>query len=181
MGEMILYSDNTTNSRTDYYILRMWVSEDYEITGESKFFTIKVNVYGTDTHINTNGITLNKNSMTLEEGQSEKLTATITPDYATNKEVTWTSSNETIAVVDSTGQVTAKSVPGLTGKVIITASDSKGHTASCTVTVKKPDPTGVEIKDNITEINLTAPGDQLQMDQQVNLMRYQCLMEILNS
>ncbi len=157
-GEMILHSDSTTSTRTDYYILRMWVAESYQVTGESKFFTIKVNVYGTDSHINTSGVTLNKNSMTLEEGESEQLSATVLPEYATDKSVTWTSSNTDVAVVDSSGNVTAQSISGTTATAVVTARDANGHSATCTVTVNKPDPTGVEIEDNITELNLTAPG-----------------------
>ncbi len=157
-GEMLLHSDSTTSTRTDYYILRMWVAEDYQVTGESKFFTIKVNVYGTDSHINVSSISLNKNSLTLDEGESEQLSATVLPDYATDKSVTWTSSNTDVAVVDSSGNVTAQSISGITATATITATDSKGHSASCVVTVNKPEPTGVEIEDNITELNLIAPG-----------------------
>ncbi len=158
-GEMLLHSDSTTSTRTDYYILRMWVAEGYQVTGESKFFTIKVNVYGTDSHINTSGISLNKNSMTLEEGESEQLSATVLPDYATNKNVTWESSNSDVAVVDSSENVTAQSISGTTATATITATDANGHSASCVVTVNKPEPTGVEIEDNILELNLIAPGE----------------------
>ncbi len=157
-GEMLLHSDSTTTTRTDYYILRMWVNENYQVTGESKFFTIKVNVYGTDSHINVSSISLNKNSMSLDEGESEQLSVTVLPEYATNKDLTWTSSNTDVAVVDSNGYVTAQSINGTTATTTITATDSKGHSATCTVTVNKPEPTGVEIEDNITELNLIAPG-----------------------
>ncbi len=157
-GEMLLHSDSTTTTRTDYYILRMWVAEDYQVTGESKFFTIKVNVYGTDSHINTSGISLNKNSMTLDEGESEQLSATVLPEYATDKSVTWASSNTDVAVVDSNGNVTAQSISGTTATAVVTARDANGHSATCTVTVNKPEPTGVEIEDNILELNLIAPG-----------------------
>ncbi len=158
-GEMLLHSDSTTSTRTDYYILRMWVDENYQITGESKFFTIKVNVYGTDSHINVSSISLNKNSMTLDEEESEQLSATVLPDYATNKSVTWESSNTDVAVVDSSGNVTAQSISGTTATATITARDANGHSASCVVTVNKPEPTGVEIEDNILELNLIAPGE----------------------
>ncbi len=157
-GEMLLHSDSTTSTRTDYYILRMWVAEDYIVTGESKFFTIKVNVYGTDSHINVSSISLNKNSMTLEEGESEQLSASILPDYATDKSVTWESSNTDIAVVDSNGNVTAQSITGITATATITATDSKGHSASCVVTVNKPEPTGVEVVGSPEEINLITGG-----------------------
>ncbi len=157
-GEMLLHSDSTTSTRTDYYILRMWVAEDYIVTGESKFFTIKVNVYGTDSSISSSGISLNKNTLTLDEGQSEKLIATVTPDYATDKSVTWESSNTSVAVVDSNGNVTAQSLPGTSGIANITAHDANGHVATCVVTVEKPVPNGVEVVGNTTELNLITGG-----------------------
>ncbi len=160
-GEMLLHSDSTTNTRTDYYILRMWVAENYQITGESKFFTIKVNVYGTDSHINTSGISLNKNSMELDEGESEQLSATVLPDYTTNKSVTWVSSNTNVAVVDSEGNVTAQSIPGTTASATITVTDANGHSASCVVTVNKPEPTGVEVVGAPEEIELITGGDTI--------------------
>ncbi len=160
-GEMLLHSDSTTTTRTDYYILRMWVAEDYQVIGESKFFTIKVNVYGTDSHINVSSISLNKNNMTLDEGESEQLSATVLPDYATNKSVTWTSSNTDVAVVDSSGNVTAQSISGTTATATITARDANGHSASCVVTVNKPEPTGVAVVGAPEEIELITGGDTI--------------------
>ncbi len=160
-GEMLLHSDSTTSTRTDYYILRMWVAEEYQVTDESKFFTIKVNVYGTDSHINTSGISLNKNNLTLDEGESEQLSATVLPDYATNKSVTWTSSNTNVAVVDSEGNVTAQSISGTTATATITARDANGHSASCVVTVNKPVPKGVEVVGSPEEIELITGGDTI--------------------
>ena len=55
-------------------------------------------------------ITLNKIEAEIFVGVEEKLTATVLPEDATNKDVTWTSSDTTIATVDSNGKVTAKSV-----------------------------------------------------------------------
>ncbi len=157
-GEMLLHSDSATSTRTDYYILRMWVAEDYIVTGESKFFTIKVNVYGTDSHVNVSSISLNKNSMSLDEGESDQLSATVLPEYATNKSVTWSSSNTDVAVVDSSGNVTAQSISGTTATATITATDVNGHSASCVVTVNKPEPTGVAVVGNTTELNLITGG-----------------------
>lgn len=70
----------------------------------------------------------------VELGQTLKIWITFTPDTATNKKVTWTSSDETIATVDNTGRVTPKKV----GQVIITATSEDGNkTSTCTVTVKE--------------------------------------------
>ena len=80
------------------------------------------------------GITLNKSSLTLTSaGQTSTLVATVTPSNATNKSVTWTSSNTSVATVSSTGVVTAKA----NGTTNITAKTADGTnlTAQCTVTV----------------------------------------------
>ena len=50
------------------------------------------------------GITLNETSGNLQVGETKTLTATVTPTNATNKNVTWTSSNDTIAKVDIKGK-----------------------------------------------------------------------------
>ena len=78
-------------------------------------------------------ITLNKTYLTLVEGQSETLVATVMPDDATDKSLTWTSSNEDIAVVSNTGRVTA--IGG--GSAIITVKAGE-KTATCTVQVTVP-------------------------------------------
>lgn len=76
------------------------------------------------------GLKLNKNSTTLLVGNSEKLTATITPSNANNKSITWTSSNPSVATVNSSGTITAKSA----GNTTITASLGN-FTAKCEVKV----------------------------------------------
>lgn len=77
------------------------------------------------------GVTLNKSSTTLTVGNSERLTATVSPDTATNKNVTWASQNTAVATVDA-GTVTAVSAG--TAVIIVTTEDG-GKTASCTITV----------------------------------------------
>ncbi|MBQ9548074.1 MAG: Ig domain-containing protein [Bacteroidales bacterium] len=79
-------------------------------------------------------VTLNKTSTTIYVGSTETLTATVTPADATNKTVTWTSSDTSVATVSSSGVVTAVG----RGTAVITATTvDGGYTASCTVTVKK--------------------------------------------
>lgn len=88
--------------------------------------TVKVNV-------KTTGVKLNKTSGYLYEGQSGKLTATVSPADATNKKLTWTSSNTSIATVDSSGKITAKKP----GTVYITCTTNNGgYTAQCKLTVR---------------------------------------------
>ena len=84
------------------------------------------------------GITLDKTTATVEEGATVTLTATVTPDNATDKTVTWSTSNEAIATV-SGGVVTGVKA----GEVTITAK-AGDKSATCTVTVTaaatEPDP-----------------------------------------
>ena len=53
-------------------------------------------------------VELNKTELPLKKGESETLVATVNPDNATNKTVTWSSDKSSVATVDSNGKVTAK-------------------------------------------------------------------------
>ena len=78
------------------------------------------------------GVSLDKTSLSMTVGDTQTLTATITPSNATNKAVTWTSSNMSIATVSSSGVVTAKAAG--TAAITVTTNDG-GKTAACTITV----------------------------------------------
>ena len=78
-------------------------------------------------------VTLDKTSLTLDVGGSDTLTATVKPDNATDKAVTWSSSNENVATVDQNGNV--KAVGAGTATITAAASDGSGKTATCEVTV----------------------------------------------
>ena len=89
-----------------------------------------------DTNVPIESIHVNKDTMSLTEGESATLTATISPSNTTlDKTVKWSSSNTAVASVDSAGKVTAKKA----GTAVITATSSNGKSASCTVTVKQKD------------------------------------------
>ena len=79
------------------------------------------------------GVSLDKTEIVLVEGSSEKLTATVEPTNATNKNVTWSSDHEAIATVDQNGTVTARRG----GQATITVTTADGSkTATCTVRVR---------------------------------------------
>ncbi len=80
------------------------------------------------------GVSLNKTSATLNVGDTLTLTATVSPTNATNKSVTWTTSNSSVARV-SNGVVTA--VTAGTATITVTTADGN-YTAKCTITVNKP-------------------------------------------
>ena len=77
-------------------------------------------------------ITLNTTSIRLEEGETFQLSATVSPDDATNKKVNWQTGNSAIAKVDETGLVSAVGV----GKTTVKAkSDDGSITETCDVEV----------------------------------------------
>ena len=82
-------------------------------------------------------IILNNTTLKLTEGGTSTLTATVQPTTATNKAITWTSSNTSVATV-SNGTVTA--VAAGTATITATAADGSGVKATCAVTVEKAAP-----------------------------------------
>ena len=95
-----------------------------------------ITVYDGTYVIPVTGVSLDESSITLDVGGNQTLTATVTPEDATNKKVCWSSDNEAVATVSEDGVVTA--VAG--GTAVITATTHDGlFTASCTVTVNAPD------------------------------------------
>ncbi len=92
-----------------------------------------------------NSVSLNISELVLDKGQSETLTATVNPDDATDKTVTWSSSDTKIVTVDSNGKVTA--VAGGTATITAKASDKQ---ATCTVTVSVPVESVVIDKESIS-------------------------------
>lgn len=91
--------------------------------------------FTTKSGVKVTGIKLNTTNKTVYKGESFNLSATVAPNNATNKGVTWSSSNTKVAVVDRYGKVTAVG----TGTAVITAkTEDGGYTAKCTVTVKAP-------------------------------------------
>ena len=82
--------------------------------------------------VNVTSVKLNKSSVTVNKGKTYQLKATVFPSNASNKAVTWSSSDKEIATVNSNGVVTAKKG----GKVVITCkTNDKSMTSKCTVTV----------------------------------------------
>ncbi len=81
-------------------------------------------------------VTLNKTSLNMKPGDTETLSASVQPSDATNKNLTWTSSNTSVATVDSNGKVTA--VAEGTAVITAKAKDESGKKATCNVTVSTP-------------------------------------------
>ena len=89
--------------------------------------------YGTDVAVT--GVTLDKTNAIVKNLDKLQLTATVAPEDATNKELVWTSSDESIATVDATGLVTTVAP----GTVTITVKTVDGEfTATCEIKVVVP-------------------------------------------
>lgn len=108
---------------------------------------------GTQT-VAVESVTLNKTELTLEVGDEETLTATVAPNNATNKTITWSSDNTAVATV-ANGKVTAVAA----GTATITAT-ADGKSATCTVTVNAP----VTVDYTVTETEWeTAFSEQIKV------------------
>ena len=105
------------------------------------------------------GITLNNSTLSLTTGQNFTLQAMLSPSNATNKEVTWESSDAGVAAVSKDGVVTAKKAGKAT--IVAKAADESGKYASCVVTVTevKKEVTGVTL--NKSSLNLGVGGSEV--------------------
>ena len=116
-GTVTLYGKPTSDivSGTDITLKVKYDGKLYTKTFANKAFKPNSNITlaapsvtggWTEAAVSVTGVTLNKTSISLVPGKGETLTATVTPADATNKNVTWKSSNEAIATVDANGIVT---------------------------------------------------------------------------
>lgn len=126
-----------------------WIGQKLDQTGSWK---IQSKITGSLTGTNTRTITvkeksttvypssvsLNYTSYTMNVGNTKQLSATVYPTNATNKSVSWSSSDSQVVSVSSSGKLTAKG-PGV---ATITAKTSNGKTKTCKVTVRGIDITG---------------------------------------
>lgn len=145
------YSDDSEKTITEGIT---WSCDPEILAAETKTVSVTATVEGktsdayevgvtVSAKVDVTGISLNKTTLTLTDRTPVPLVATIEPSSASNKAVTWTSSNEVVASVDQEGNVTAKSA----GETTITATsvDNTDIKATCDVTV------------NAYTVNLTQP------------------------
>ena len=112
-----------------------------------------------ETPVAVTGVGLNTNKVELSVGEENKLVATVTPEAAANRDVTWNSSKPAVATVDSTGKVVAQA-PGTTTITVTTVDGNK--TATCEVTVKETPVAVTGVGLNTNDLKLSAgEGNQL--------------------
>lgn len=109
------------------------IATDYADLGETFKKSLKLknplDIFGP---IEVTKISINKIKIELRTGKTKTLKATVEPENATNKKVTWKSSNPKVATVDENGLVTAKRG----GEAVITVAAEGGKFVTCVVTVK---------------------------------------------
>src|SRR5699024_234362 len=107
---------------------------------------------------NVTGVSLNKTSTSLEVGATETLSATVAPTTATDKTVTFASSDAEVATVDNAGKVTA--VKAGNADITVTTKDGS-KTAKCavTVTAKQIPVTGVTLDKSTLSLEVRATGN----------------------
>ena len=134
--EISLYTFGT--SLNSIYGYKGTAAETYAKENGFKFIALDVS--------EPTSVSLNKTSLTLDVGKSYTLTKTVSPSNAVTS-YTWSSSNTSVATVDSNGKVTAKKA----GTATITVKTLNGKTATCKVTVNLPAP-------QITSLSNTTGG-----------------------
>ena len=105
--------------------------------------------------IEVDSVSISENSLTLKEGETHTLSASVLPENASDKRITWSSDNSLVATV-SEGVVTAKKE----GTATITAMAENGKKATCLVTVKPVEVSAVSISN--TDLSLSE-GDTYEL------------------
>ena len=109
--------------------------------GKTEISVGGVEVCSISVRTSATGVELDRDTLRLTVGGKEQLTATVLPESATDKSLTWSSSAPDVASVNADGLVTAH----MPGEAVITVATGDGNfTASCTVSVRIP-VTGVEL------------------------------------
>ena len=143
---IIWYEESTTEVRNEQY------SSEETTTNQ---YTTKENTTSTELTeeiVPVTGVSLNKTSITLKEGESEYITIAVYPSTATNKYVLLSSTNTHVATIDAYGKITANGVG--TAEIIVITKDGF-YEAECKVTVTpaKVIPTNVSL--NAGSLQLT--------------------------
>ena len=129
----------------------------YGIAGSAaETYANKNGITFVDKSVPVTGVSLNKFMAKIEAGKTLQLTVTVSPADATNKSVSWKSSNTKVATVDKNGKVTAI---GAGSASITVTTNSGGKKATCKVTVTQPIKA---TKITLTKTNVAYTGSALQ-------------------
>lgn len=121
-------------------------------SGKSTSSSTSTTIATTPSSIAVTGIQINENIESIEVGENKKLTATITPENATDKNITWKTGDESIATISTIGEITAKKA----GTVEITAITTNGKTNTIKINIKEKKKTENTTMIKTSTINNTA-------------------------
>lgn len=126
MLRSVLFADTNASDR-QYY----WGPTIYLVNGQEPAIAELLNPGGSS-NINVTSVSLNTSSLSLNVSDTQSLLATVSPSDATDQSVAWSTSNSSVATVDSNGLVTANTEG--TATIMVTTNDG-GFTAQATATV----------------------------------------------
>ncbi|MGN1418890.1 MAG: leucine-rich repeat protein, partial [Acutalibacteraceae bacterium] len=109
--------------------------------------------------IKVTGITISDNNVELQTGAEKQLYANVAPDFATIKDVKWSSSDDSVVSIDESGRI--KGIKAGKATITVTTSDG-GFTASCNVTVVEQTYTVTWIVDGETQIQKYTVGSAIK-------------------
>ncbi len=132
------------------YVPESAVEKCKEIEPWKYFKNIEAYDFDNPDVVKAESVKLDKEADELMIGETTIMTASVLPENATNKSVTWSSSDETIATVDENGLVTALQP----GSVTIKATTANGLEATCVITVvaKVIEAEGIELNMPVAEV-----------------------------
>ena len=136
--------------------------KDYD--GNVKTDSVNVNVINSNQPVLVSSIALSPTSVTLNPNGTYKFNVTVSPNNATNKGVTWSSSNTNVVSVDQNGNI--KALKEGTAKIRVTAQDGSGKYVEASVTVESSKPTNVLV----TGVSLNASTVKMYVGQSYQLI-----------
>ena len=165
VGESLISFNGTTWSDLDDYKKTYFEGTDKETSIVLKDTSACIKAFTTlsDTSlsIDVTGVTLNRETLKLKEGETSILTATVLPENATNKNITWTSDKENVAKVEN-GVITAIAE----GTATITVKTLDGnYTDTCAVTVEKK-----ELTIDVSGVTLDKNSVEMKVGEKINLV-----------
>jgi len=145
-----------TNTYVNWNFDSIWNIEEKENNGYPYFVWQKDAL----SDIVVNSVQISQTSVSLAEGDNIFLSATVLPANASNRDVIWSSSTPSVAIVTAAGKISAIA-PGIA--VITVTTEDGGYTASCTVTVTERVTdeyriNGITLRDNIGAVLSSIPN-----------------------
>ncbi|MDR1381202.1 MAG: Ig-like domain-containing protein [Tannerella sp.] len=186
-GEVIWYSKDSRIATVDVAtgLVRAVAAGRVAVVamaGENEDISDSCVITVTPAYIPVTEIVLDRTEVTLTEGGTVRITATVTPADATDRTVTWTSLHPDIATVDGDGNVVAV-LPG-TATVTAQAGDKS---AACTVTVNEQEGVTIDFQDPVFENLLLERGfdldgnDRISTDEVSKITRLDCRSQLISS